>query len=273
TFEGSFRGEQAPADLQGPVPSPDLPAPAVTSLTLDFHPQWTEEKALQEKEARAKSGEASLPPACLGCYMEHAAHTAQPHEVSPLMWVPLLVLSLFAIGLGFVGIPEGIRGSVSFYEAHIYPSTPVQHHVFSWTPMVLSIAISLAGIVLACILYRREAMAGERRLRSIMGRLGTCLQQKLYMDHIWAKLLSGTMYTLAKCAEFCDGKIFDGAVKAIANGIDRLGNVLRQEHTGYVQNYLFIIVIALLVLAIAIGYIEPSFATSPRYWAELLKAH
>ena len=116
-------------------------------------------------------------------------------------------------------------------------------------------------------------MAGERRLRAALGKAGTFLQQKWYMDHLWAKLLSGTMYIGACIAEFCDNRVFDGAVSGIAHFTERMGEVLRQEHSGYVQNYLFIIIVALVVLAIAIGYIEPSFATSPVYWSKLLQSH
>ena len=273
TFEGRFRGAEAPADLQGPVPAQSLPAPAVTSLTLGFQPKWTEAKALQENEARRLAKQRLLPPACLGCHMEHASHHAKPHEVSPLMWLPLLVLSVFAVGLGFIGIPEGISGVPGFYEAHIYPCTPVQHHDFSWVPMIFSVAVSLLGIFASWLLYGRDALAGERKLRAALGKLGVFLQQKWYMDHLWAKLLSATMYAGACIAEFCDNRIFDGAVSCIAHFTERVGEVLRLEHSGYVQNYLFIIIVALVVLAIAIGYIEPSFATSPVYWSKLLQPH
>ena len=273
TFEGRFRGAEAPADLQGPVPSPDLSSPAVTSLTLGFRPQWTEEKALQENTARRQARQRLLPPACLGCHMEHAAHAVKPHEVSPLMWLPLLILSFFAVCLGFIGIPEGISGTPGFYEAHIYPCTPVQHHDFSWAPMVFSVAISLMGIFASWLLYGRNAQSGERRLRTALGKLAVFLQQKWYMDHLWAKLLSGTMYIGACIAEFCDNRICDGIVSGIACCTARLGEILRREHSGYVQNYLFIIIVALVVLAIAIGYIEPSFATSPSYWSKLLQPH
>ncbi|MDO5295205.1 MAG: NADH-quinone oxidoreductase subunit L [bacterium] len=272
TFEGKFRGMAAPADLQGQVPAPTLPPPAATSLSLGFQPQWTEDKAQKENEARRKAKQRLLPPACLGCYMEHAAHSAHPHEVSPLMWLPLLTLSLFAIGLGFIGIPEGISGAPSFYEAHIYPSTPVVHdHDFTWAPMIFSVAVSLLGIFASWLLYGRDAMSGERKLRSKLGKLAIFLQQKWYMDHIWAKLLSYTMYAGANIAEFFDNYIFDGIVNGCARLTKRFGEILRQEHSGYVQNYLFIIVVALVVLAIAIGYIEPGFVTSPVYWSKLLQ--
>ncbi len=271
TFEGKFRGaNEAPADLQGPVPSPDLPAPAVTSLALDFQPQWTEEKAWQEQQSRQAAKQELLPPACLGAHMEHEAHDVQPHEVSPLMWGPLLVLSLFAIGLGFVGMPEQISGLPNFFASHIHPTTPVHEHEFNLTPMIVSVVISLLGIIVAYAMYHSDASAGERKLRSLLGKVGTAMQQKWYMDHLWAFLLSNTVYLCARIAESIDNRIFDGFVNRLARFADYIGEKLREEHTGYVQNYLFIIIISILVLVFAIGYIEPHFATSPKYWAEHL---
>lgn len=265
TFEGSWRGESgSPADLEGAVPPATLNAPLEPSTALNFAPAWTEDMA--------RASDDDLPSACLGAAMEYPYHGEhQPHEVSPLMWVPLLILAIFAIALGFVGIPAGMGLSIPNYFAHfIHSNQPATEHAFSYAPMLISTALAILGIVLAAVLYGRDAAAGERKLRKALGPVWVFLQQKWYMDHIWAWLLANTMYGAAKLAYLCDHALVDGAVMKTANFANLNGEYLRAEETGKTQQYLLVIIMGLLILALGVGYLEPQFLTSPEWWGSLI---
>lgn len=251
-FRGDYRGpENAPADLVGPVPPADLTPPVDPSWEVfSFKPDWTEERAIT-----AGSG---LPPACLGAHMElhpHGHH--EPTEVSPIMYIPLLILALFATFLGFVGMPWD-----SLYEPFIH--NPLQsHETFNPVMMGFSVLVALSGLLAAGSFYWSDPAAGERRLRSRLGFFWTLCQQKYYMDHLWAWLLSGSLYLGARVAAWVDDNIVDGAINTVGQITMWAGNELRKEQSGRIQQYLLLIVLAVLVLIFGLGLAEPTFLLNP----------
>jgi len=264
-FEGPYRGvEKAPADLAGPVPPLSLPAPFPTSQALDVAPEWTEEMAA--------SSPADLPSACRGAGMEHVPHGSHPpHEVSPWMWGPLLVLAFFAMFLGFAGVPTGVGlGLPNFFEGFIHLSGEAHPHEFHWTPMVLSVVVALAGIALGAGLFAGDPERGERRLRSGLGPVWPFLQQKWYLDHLWARALAATMYAGARAMAWVEANLVDRAVFGLAGSVGSWGDWLRAEHTGKVQHYALMLLLALVLLAVGIGLVEPGFFTSRHFVINLL---
>ncbi len=265
-FEGPYRGqEKAPEDLCGPVPPANLAAPYPTSQALDVEPEWTEEKAAASAEP--------LPAACLGAGMEHLPHGHHaPHEVSPLMWGPLLVLAVFAVFLGFAGVPTAVGlGLPNYFEGFIHLPGAGHAHEFSWSPMVTSTVVALAGIALAAFLFAGDAERGERRLRRLLGPLWPFLQQKWYMDHLWARLLAGTMYAGARAGAWFDAQVVDGAVFGLARFTRTCGGWMRDEHTGKVQHYALLLLLALVILAVGIGFMEPGFFTSRHFLIQMME--
>ncbi len=252
TFLGEFRGqEHAPADLAGAVPPATLTPPIDPSWEVfTFKPDWTEERAVTAGEG--------LPPACLGAHMElHPAGHHEPHEVSPIMYVPLLILSLFAAFLGFAGMPWDNQ----FHHLINNPHEP--EHAFHASMMVFSVLVALGGVAAAWSYFGRDPVAGERRLRAQLGRVWVLWQQKYYMDHLWAWLLSGTMYLGARVAAWVDDNIVDVAVNTVGQLTVWAGNELRKEQSGRIQQYLLLIVLATLVLIVGLGLVEPEFVLHP----------
>jgi len=260
-FPGQYRGEDYPADLAGPVPPANLPEPIKPSrYVLGVAPQWTEEQAAQVP---------GLPPACQGALMEHVPHgdgPHVPHEVSPLMYVPLLILSLFALGLGFWGSPFFHNHFQRFMDA----TTPLEHHI-NWMAIGISIGGAALGIGLAWLLYGTDPAAGERRLRKALGPVWTFLQQKWYMDHFWAQALGASMYLWAKAVAWFDERLVDRLVVATGWFTRLAGKRVQAEQSGLVQQYLLQMVLALMVLVWALGILEPTFLWSfaqPLRWLQ-----
>ncbi len=265
-FEGPYRSaEKAPADLAGPVPPQAFPAPFPTSQALDVAPEWTEEKAMA-------SGE-DLPAACRGAGMEQVPHGGHlPHEVSPWMWAPLLVLAFFAVFLGFAGVPTGLGlGLPNYFEGFIHLSGEGHAHEFHWTPMLVSLVVALAGIALGAWLFARAPERGERRLRAALGPVWPLLAQKWYLDHLWARALAGSMYAGARASAWVEANLVDRVVLSVAQTIRNWGAWLRAEHTGKVQQYALMLLLALVLLAVGIGFVEPGFFTSRQYFLDLLE--
>ena len=107
-FHGDeYRGAREDMAYGGPIPPENLPAPlSPAKEAFEMQPFWSEERV--ERDGR------TLPPECLGALSEHVPHhDGPPHEVSPMMYVPLLILALFAVFLGFVGMPDQLLGCLS----------------------------------------------------------------------------------------------------------------------------------------------------------------
>jgi NADH:ubiquinone oxidoreductase subunit 5 (subunit L)/multisubunit Na+/H+ antiporter MnhA subunit len=182
------------------------------------------------------------------------------------MWVPLAVLAVFAALLGWVGVPGHLFGMENEFEKLIH--TPLAgEHAFDVNGLLISIAVALSGIVVGFLLYRNPE-AGEKRLRGLLGPAWTFLEQKWYMDHLWARLLSWTMFTFSNMAAWFDQVVVDGVVFGTGRLTTLLGREVSYEHTGRVQYYLLFILLSVLILALVAGYRESAFVLSIWMWKD-----
>jgi proton-translocating NADH-quinone oxidoreductase chain L len=261
-FLGRYRGDDTPNELAGPIPSPTLPAPlSPSNAALGIERDWS--------EAKAQPGE--HPAASLGAKMEHAPeHHGPPHEVSSLMYVPLLILAVFAVFLGFAGMPDGLLGQQHLNAFHhLIHHARQPEHGLDLGLMLGSIVVALAGIAASYRLYGHNPEAGERKLRSGLGVAYTLFAQKFYMDHLWAWLVAKTMYLSARGAAWVDDEGVDGVVRGTSRLTGLLGEKLRQEHTGRISHYLFMLVAALLLLCALVAVVQPDFVLSPQRLLQL----
>lgn len=250
-FRGEYRGEENCGPYAGMVPSDDLPAPIECSKdTLGMAPEWTEEDAEPGK----------YHPACLGAKQEHLPHhEGPPHEVPSNMYGPLLMLAVFAFGLGFVGTPWH-----NYFHHLIQHSREPIHGEINYMLMGLSILIALGGIGAAKSLFDGDPIAGEKKLRGMLGGLHTTLAQKFYLDHIWAWLVSRSMMTFAKVAAWFDDDIIDGGVRGSGLLTAVLGEKIRKEHSGMISQYLFMLIASVILLALLLGGVNSDFVLSPQ---------
>jgi NADH-quinone oxidoreductase subunit L len=269
TFLGEYRGP-AGCQLAGPVPPLALTKPLSPSRDgLGQFPQWSEERATEEG--------GHFPAECLGALAEGSAHHDEehvdadhgPHEVSPLMTIPLLILAVFAVFLGFVGMPEELHGSNWFH--HFIHSPAQATHEFSPGLMGGSIVIALAGMLAGWLLYAKDAVAGEARLQSALGRLLPILQQKLYMDHVWAFLLTRSVYRDAQRIGFLEEDIVDKLVYATGHQVYETGETFRREQSGLIQRYALQMALGAFFLVISLGVTEANFLWNPQGLLEMIR--
>jgi len=195
------------------------------------------------------------------------------------MTTPLVVLSVFAIAYGWVGIPEhfpGLGGLVPNWihdfvghTLHEVPEAPA----FSWIPLLTSLVVALGGLTLGYYFYRNVKSASEDRLQIPL------LRNKYYFDEIYDFLFVKPAYWFAENVvyKFMDQGVIDGILhmfgpgtQGIGSGIRNyfdlpvinrffgdgsadvtywFGGKLRAVQTGRIQQYLMLA----LVLFIAIG--------------------
>jgi len=250
-FTGPYRGHDEVVAMEGSVPPPELPAPLSPARTMfEMQPFWSEE--------RLDRYSSPLPAECLGARAEHLPEShGAPHEVSLMMYGPLLILAFFAVFLGFLGVPEHFLGMSNYFGSFVFPAA--EHHPANLALMVTSAVLAVAGFAVAAFLYWGKAEDGERKLRSGLGPFYRVLQQKYYLDHFWAWCLAHLVYFDAKIVSRFDEKSVDGAVYGLGKATYSAGNLFRKEQGGNLQRYALTLVLGFLLLVLVVFLLEPEF--------------
>jgi NADH-quinone oxidoreductase subunit L len=181
------------------------------------------------------------------------------HESPRVMTVPLVILALFALGVGAV-LEMGER------FAHFLEQTPsvaylkripggmVQPEAFDPRVMLTSSLVALAGIGLAAILYLGRAQVlldGLTRWMKAFG-LHALSSGKFFVDITYNVLIVWPLEGLARLSYWFDRQVIDGLVD-LAGWIWILaGAALRPLQNGLVQFYALAMALGLLVLIAAL---------------------
>ena len=212
-------------------------------------------------------------------HVSEAAHKHDPHESLAVMTVPLIILAVFAVLLGFLGTPawpwfDGfLTGeTTTFNFSRLTESGTL-------TLMVSSAVIVFTGLGLGWFLYgkRQRKTVGEKDVLEVAQPfLFKVLQNKYYVDELYEATVIRFNAFAAWLCDFADQWIFGGAVllvKYITVGLAWLyrltdeyfvnlgfdtgcealregGGGLSKLHTGRVQTYLRVIGVALVTLII-----------------------
>ena len=142
----------------------------------------------------------------------HGHH--EPHEVSWNMWLPLVVLSVFALFMGWLGTPW--MGDNLFHH-YLAPeeAAPEPSDLVLW----LSIGVGLLGILLGWVIYGRKTMEQATEadpLSTMLGGLFTFLNRKWYIDELYEATIIRFTGTCAVFFRLVDKLVVDGLLHAIA---------------------------------------------------------
>jgi NADH-quinone oxidoreductase subunit L len=149
------------------------------------------------------------------------------HEAPRVMLVPLLVLAVLAAVGGYVGVPAALGGA-NRLEAYLAPSFAHLEHVapgghaetavhhgealtLEYSLMAVSVAMALAGILLAWLFYiKRPDLPG--RLTRAVPRVYTFVAEKFYVDELYGATVVGGFFLMTRLSNWFDRWIVDGLV-------------------------------------------------------------
>jgi NADH-quinone oxidoreductase subunit L len=215
-------------------------------------------------------------------YGEQRDHSIHAHESPRVMTWPLMVLAVFSLIIGWVGIPFLGNQFQGFLGGALGAEHGVEHPevLLEIILMLVSTLVALSGIYVAYRLYGAVFVksAAEDPLRKL-GPIYTALEHKLYIDEIYnATIVRGTLAISELCRWF-DVHVVDGLVNAvgritvvfsiisrwIVNIVDglvnfsgwitgRVGGLLRHLQTGQIQNYMMLVLIGMILMALVYLY-------------------
>ncbi|MGE3973075.1 MAG: NADH-quinone oxidoreductase subunit L [Bdellovibrionales bacterium] len=187
-----------------------------------------------------------------------------PHESPPSMLIPLSVLALLSVIGGWIGIPHVISAVLPghipnmlehWLEPRIVKIPSEGAHgsvILEW--IFMGISVSLAGLSawFAFFLYAKpNALLGK--LTSSMGGLKTLVENKYYVDEMY---FASIINPLIKASRFLWGRvdvnIIDRATYLLSDYVKQCGLGLRQLQNGNLQQYLFYMVIGLVVFLVLV---------------------
>ena len=145
------------------------------------------------------------------------------------MTVPLIILSIFAIGYGWVGIPEhfpALGGLVPNWLHEFVGGTLAEHPEaveFNWIPLLTSLLVALGGLGLGYVVYRNVNSPAQDRFQIPL------LKNKYYFDEIYDRVFVKPAYWFAENVvyKFMDQGVIDGILHAFGPLTDRLGSFIR----------------------------------------------
>jgi len=217
-----------------------------------------------------------------------APRTAAAEEAIQDDWrmnLPLIVLAIPAILLGFIGVHEEFPGLGAMFG-----SNPFEHFVvgallehpevpeFSWAVVGASVFVGVGGLLVGWLVYGRKPLeAGQTDpLKKFLGPIYTLLENKYYMDELyelvfvipsqWVAwqvytiidrgIIDGVIHFVARAFEWFgfrnkdfDTYIINQAGNRMAKGVGELGDSFKYVQSGRVQQYMIVVAAGVLLLA------------------------
>jgi NADH-quinone oxidoreductase subunit L len=183
-------------------------------------------------------GEEKIPPEAGG----HA------HESPPVMTVPLVILAVGAIAIGFLIEPlthafSGLLGQTQLLG-------PIEHETMNWTLMGVSGLISLAGIGSAWWIYvAQPQVAGllQERFPALLA----LWENRFYIDEVYGWFIVTPLSAFARICRVFDLYVVDSLVDLVGYVPGQFGKIFRPMQNGLVQFYALAMILGLTVFLIA----------------------
>ncbi|MGW3962158.1 NADH-quinone oxidoreductase subunit L [Amycolatopsis sp. NPDC005003] len=160
-------------------------------------------------------------------------HDFHPHESKPVMWVPMAVLAVGSVGAGFF-FSQGER--FAHWLAPSVGELEEAHHApfDAWVISVAAVVLSLLGVALAYLIFRRDVPVEQPQRVSFVTRAA---RKDLYGNALNETLVARPGTWLSRALVYVDNRGVDGAVNGLAAGLGGGSGRLRRLQTGFVRSY------------------------------------
>jgi NADH-quinone oxidoreductase subunit L len=189
----------------------------------------------------------------------HGHHGGPPHESPWVVTLPLALLAIPSLAIGFVAVGpmlhgdflagaihvDARHGAMAELTEHFHGALAMGLHAFATLPFWLA----AAGVALAWLLYLvKPAIPAAIAARA--GVLYRLLLNKYYLDEIYAFVFAGGARALGRGLwRVGDMAIIDGAlVNGSARLVGWLAGAARRVQSGLIYHYAFVMIIGVFAL-------------------------
>jgi NADH-quinone oxidoreductase subunit L len=163
---------------------------------------------------------------------ESAQHA---QETTWTMTLPLVILAVFAVAIGWAGISETFPVIGGLFPNFIHEFiggtlTELPETLpFSIWPLIVSLVVALGGLSMGWLVYRNQKAGAEDPLKIALGPVHIVLKNKYYFDEIYNRIFVRPAYWLADnfTNQILDRGIIDGVLHFIARVASNVGGILR----------------------------------------------
>ena len=146
------------------------------------------------------------------------------------MTVPLVILSIFAIGYGWVGVPEHfpvLGGLIPNWFHEFVASTLAEHPEaveFNILPLLTSLVVALGGLLFGWLVYRNVQTPAQDKLQIPL------LKNNYYFDEAYDFLFVKPAYWISETLvyKWIDQGVIDGILHVFGPVTDKIGSFIRK---------------------------------------------
>jgi NADH-quinone oxidoreductase subunit L len=178
--------------------------------------------------------------ALFGAPAAHAgAHGDAPHvhDAPPFMALPLWILAALAVGIGLFAP---------------YVSWQAEFEAPGWVT-VAAIAVAVAGIALAYLVYQRCAISADA-LATVFAPIRAAALRRFWIDDIFAGIYRWLMLPFSSLVGWIDRYFVDGILNVLSAWTLSAGSAIRRIQSGRAQDYVYGIALGVLLLMVWIRW-------------------
>ena len=165
------------------------------------------------------------------------------HESPFSMTLPLILLAIATIFVGFIPFNELVTSDGGLLYKHMH-----------WDIALASIAIGLAGIIIAFIFYKKENDWSNKMEKSF-GRFYTYALNKFYFDELYIFVTKKIIFKrIATPMAWLDRNVINASVDGIATATNYCSDKIKGMQSGQVQDYLTAMLVSIIVLVFIVIY-------------------
>ncbi len=175
-----------------------------------------------------------------------------PHESPLLMTVPMMILALGSLGLGYV-----------LYQTHIITDwlEPVFGHVEHGEPLIPVLAIRILVFVLmvigAGLAWMMYALREVPRTAPRASLVTVAARRDLFQDDVNDALFTGPTMALARTAVDADSTLVEGSVTGgTTGGLKAASGLLRRAQNGFVRSYALTMLLGVVAILGAVWVMQ-----------------
>lgn len=168
---------------------------------------------------------------------DYGHHT--PHDAPWTMSTPLIFLAAVSCVAGFIPFGHYVTWDLMPYDIHL-----------DWTIAGTSIAVALAAIAIATVMYRRQN-ALPSKMRAAMPALWKWSYHRFYWDELYMFITHKIIFnSVCRPIAWFDRHIIDGTMDALAAITNKASWAIRGLQSGQIQMYVWIYLIGALLLGV-----------------------